>query len=466
MTAYQNDKIGIIGANGQGKSTLLKLIAGNLAPDEGSIQREVDFNYFPQMKQVDEQENLELLDWDLMRRLSVPQNQVETLSGGEAAKFRLAQVLSSYQMGLMLDEPTTHLDSASIQTLVDDLQYYYGTMLFVSHDRYFLNQLATKIWEVENGKVTEYIGNFDDYTQQKNQLKLENERAADNYLKERKRLEAAISEKKRQAEKSKKVSAKKRQQNIRPDRLASSKQKDTIQKNLQKSAKAMESRLSQLEERTVGKEKKKIIFPPSKTVEIHNKYPIRGDNFSLIKGDKPLFTNCDFHFGLGRRIAIVGANGSGKSSLLNAILAEDEGIILSPKVVFSVYQQMSYKIAGTESVLNYLLKQTEYPEALVRSILNNLGFAQSELVKSVNALSGGEATRIQIALLFIRPSNVLILDEPTNFIDLNTIEALEKLIQDYQGTVLFTSHDDYFVKNVAEDIYKIENQQLKLLAKD
>lgn len=461
LTVYQGDRIGIVGPNGQGKSTLLKIIQGELKPDTGRVQRAGEFNFFRQSAEVAEI-NLATIDWELMGRFFVPKNQVDTLSGGEATKFRLAQVLSSYEAGLLLDEPTTHLDQASIQTLIEELRYYYATLLFVSHDRYFLNQLATKIWEIEAGKITEYSGNYDDFRQQKELKNLENERAAEKFMKEKGRLESAIAKKKAQAEQNKKISLKKKQQNIRPDRLSSSKQKDTVQKNLQKSAKAMESRLSQLEEKKGSQAERTLIFPPSKTLELHNKFPIRGDAFHLKKGEKVLFDRCDFQFGLGKRIAITGKNGAGKSSLLQSILNNEEGIVLSPKVVFSTYHQMSYKISGEQTILTYLMEQTEYKEPLIRSILHNLDFSQLEMTKPISGLSGGEATRIQIALLFTRPSNVLILDEPTNFIDLKTLEALETLIGAYSGTVIFTSHDRYFVEKNADEIYEIKDFRLQL----
>ncbi|WP_461199129.1 ribosomal protection-like ABC-F family protein [Enterococcus sp. N249-2] len=463
LTAYQGDRIGIIGSNGQGKSTLLKIIKGDLIPDVGKVQREVEFNFFTQIDEINELKNIDLLDWELMGRLSVPKNQVNTLSGGEETKFRLTQILSDYQMGLMLDEPTTHLDRAGMHILIEELRYYYGTLLFVSHDRTFLNQLATKIWEVRDGKVYEYLGNFDDYQEQKKQETLENERAIERFLKEKQRLESAIIKKKEQAEKSNQLSAKKKQKNIRPDRLSSSKQKDTVQANLQKSAKSMESRLDMLDEQKKITKKRRIVFPPSQTVAIHNKYPIRGENFYLKKGDKLLFKDCNFQFDLGKRIAITGGNGTGKSSLLHSILANDQGIVLSPKVVFSIYQQMSYKMSGEGTILDYFFKLTEYKESVIRSVLHNVGFSQLEMTKPINGLSGGEATRLQIALLFIKPSNVLILDEPTNFIDLETISALENLIRSYQGTVVFTSHDDYFVGKVADEVYEIVDYSLKKL---
>ncbi len=150
--------------------------------------------------------------------------------------------------------------------------------------------------------------------------------------------------------------------------------------------------------------------------------------------------------------------------MLDAIVNDREGIVLSPKVAFSFYQQMDYKLLGEESMLTFLMKRTEYPERLVRSLLNNLGFAQLEINKPLSALSGGEATKLSIALLFVQPSNVLILDEPTNFIDIKTIEALEKLIASYEGTVLFTSHDPYFVEKLAEEVYEMKDKQLHLMS--
>lgn len=462
LSAYQNDRIGIIGGNGQGKSTLIKLIAGKIQPTQGKIQKETAFSYFPQIAEINELEQTDSLDWELMGQLKVPKNDKDTLSGGEEAKFRLVQTLSVYQTGLLLDEPTTHLDTESVKKLVEELRYYYGTLLFVSHDRYFLNQLATKIREVKDGKVREFVGNYDDYKKQIELEKLEHERKEAVYVKEKRRLEQAAEKKKEQAEKMVQVSAKKKKQNIRPDRLSSSKQKDTVQKNVQKTAKAIEKRLSQLTEVSGKRTETKIYFPKPHSVEIHNKFPIRGEDVFLRKGEKILLEKADFQFSLGKKIAIIGENGAGKSSLLEHILAQGEGIVVSPKVVFATYQQMDYKIKTEESILSYLMKQTEYSEQVVRSLLNNLGFSQNEILKSMHVLSGGEATRISIALLFVRPSNVLILDEPTNFIDLPTMEALEMLIQAYPGTVLFTSHDRYFVQRTADKVYRLEERKLVL----
>lgn len=193
---------------------------------------------------------------------------------------------------------------------------------------------------------------------------------------------------------------------------------------------------------------------------LHNKYPLSGTNFTLQKGNKLLLDRCDFQFGLGEKIALVGDNGMGKTSFLQALIAGDEHLTRSPKVVFSFYQQLAYQLKGKEALLTFLMKETDYPEKLVRSILHNLGFSQIEINKPLDVLSGGEATRLQLARVFVRPANILVLDEPTNFIDLSTIEALEELIRAYPGTVLFTSHDRAFVEQVATKIYELKDQRL------
>src|SRR5690625_3326209 len=455
LTAYMNDKIAIIGPNGSGKSTLLKVIAGDFKSFEGSVQRETDFNYFAQIDElnaaVDDGFNFELLS-----RLNVPDN--TNLSGGEETKFRLAQALSEYKLGLLLDEPTTHLDQESVNLLIDELEYYFGTLIFVSHDRHFINSIADKIWEVSDGSVREYTGNYDDYEEQKEQEKLEHERQYQSFVSEKKRLESAAQ---KQMEKAAKMSGDKtRKQDIKPDRLSSSKQKDTVQKQAFKAAKSIESRLGQLDEVERLEDGMSLKFPMSEAMEIHNKFPVMGQDVTVKRGDRVLLDRVSFQFPLGRTVAITGNNGSGKSSLLHEIMEDGEGMDISPKVKIESYRQMDYKMFTDEPVIRYLMKQTEFREPLVRSILQNLGFSQDEVTKPLHNLSGGEATRVSLALVFIRPSNVIILDEPTNFIDLNTIEALETFIRAYRGTVILTSHYRYFVERTADLVYEISDRQL------
>src|SRR5699024_72465 len=207
------------------------------------------------------------------------------------------------------------------------------------------------------------------------------------------------------------VSEKQKNRFVKPDRLSSSKQKDTVQKAAHRSAKAIEKRVEQLE--TVGKVETDhlIQFPEPENLEMHNDFPIMGQKISIQKGKKYLFDEANFQLPIGKRIAIVGPNGSGKSTLLNHIITNSEGITLSNKIVFSVYKQMAYQLTEDKTILEFLKQDSHMKEPIIRSILNNLGFEQVEIVKKiVSDLSGGEATRLAIAKLFTDPSNVLILD--------------------------------------------------------
>lgn len=458
---YENARIGIVGDNGSGKSTLLKLLAGEILPEKGRVDRRIDFKYFAQIDTVD-QHLVEEIDFELLSRFRVP-NQMAHFSGGEETKYRLAQVLSTYTTGLLLDEPTTHLDQRSVQMLIEELRYYYGTLVFVSHDRLFLNELADKIWEVSGHTIKEYTGNYDDYVKQKEQEVIAQERAHDDYLRERKKLENSMIKKEQQAKKMAQSSNQKSRSNKnsrKPDRLSGTKQKESGQKGIMKAAKSMEKRLEKLTEVARVQKKHPIDFPQSETTVLHNKFPVVGESVTIHYDEKILLDEVNFAFALGKNIAIIGSNGSGKSSLLRHILQQKNGVKLSPKVTFAVYEQRDYHYVEDLTVLQYLMRQTEYPESLIRSMLHHLSFSPEAIQQSVCSLSGGEATRLSLATLFAKPSNVLILDEPTNFIDLRTMNALEYFLKQYHGTVLFTSHDPYFVQQVADQVYEIKDRKL------
>ena len=461
LKVYQNERIGIVGDNGQGKSTLLKLINQSIEPDKGQVRMLTDFQFY---SQIEEETGLfrDQVDPEMLSRLNVPKYSTDVFSGGERTRARLARLFSRYTLGMLMDEPTTHLDSEGIQFLIDELTYYYGTLLIVSHDRYFLDQVVETIWEVKDGTVAVYPGNYTEYVEQKAQNKLEAERKQEAVRKEKARLELAVKKKHEQAQKMSKVSHKQKNRNIRPSRLSSSKQKDTVQKAAHKTAKSIEKRMEQIEDVDLPAVQRTIQFPEVKTVEIHNPYPVMLENVTIIRGDQILLEEVDAQFERGKRIAITGHNGAGKSSLLSHILNKEEGVRLSPKVRFAVYRQMDYKLAESTGILDYLLYESEYSEPLVRAVLNNLGFDQSDTDRAVSNLSGGEATRLAIAKLFTDPSKIIVLDEPTNFIDLSTIEALEHLLRDYKGTVFFTSHDKYFVDRVADQVWEINDQKLYL----
>lgn len=461
LAVYANDRIGIIGGNGQGKSTLLDLMSETISPDQGAVHKLIEFHYYRQIEEI-ESKDTDHLDPIWAEKFQLPHHDIAGFSGGQEARLRLSALLSDYRPGLLLDEPTTHLDAEGIRLLTEELKSYYGTLLVVSHDRSFLDQVAEKIWEVEDGKVTEYPGNYTDYLAQKEQELLTQERAYEAFVKERNRLEKSAAEKHAQAQRLGKVSAKQKKRRIKPSRLSSSKQKDTVQKAAHKASKAIEKRLEQLEHAEPVKQTQMLRFPASEQLKLHHPFPVMGEDVTIRKGSTFLLENARFQFPLGKRVGIIGPNGSGKSSLLQHILTKGEGIILSPKAVFSVYNQMDYKQVADKNLLDYLAQDSDYPEPFLRAVLNNLGFDQIQIMRPVKNLSGGEVTRLAIANLFTKPSNILVLDEPTNFIDIETIEALEKLMFGYRGTILFTSHDHRFLERMSEQIWEIMDRKLRL----
>lgn len=460
LAIYQFDRIGIVGKNGAGKSTLLKLLAGSILPDKGVVKRFADFAYFDQLARPVEGE----VDYELIGKLSIPQTEIKHLSGGEQTRLKLAKLLSTYHEGLLIDEPTTHLDAGGTQFFINELEYYYGAFVLVSHERYVLDKLVTKIWEVENGFVTKYSGNYSDYVSQKELMRKQQQEQHEKYVKEKTRLLKAAEEKMKKAEKITQANGhiSKKETKAKANKMFMTKSKDTSQKAVQRAAKGIEKRVEQLDTVDPQKEEQTLRFPLSKGLELHNKFPIMADRLTLKAGDKILLKEASFQFPLGSTIAIIGNNGTGKTTLLRHILEQGEGITISPKAVMGNYEQMDYRFKKVETVLSYMKGRSDYDESKIRAVLHSMGFTGNDLLKNVGDLSGGEAIRLVLCQLFLGNYNVLVLDEPTNFLDVFCIEALERFIKGYEGTVILVSHDQMFIDRVAEMVYIIDQQQLKL----
>lgn len=456
LAIHQFDRIGIVGKNGTGKSTILKILAGHVQPTKGKVHRHVECGYFEQLDEPKAHE----ADPALLGKLAIPKDSVQ-LSGGEQTRMKLAQLFTHYYEALLIDEPTTHLDQDGISFFLDEHRHYYGALVLVSHDRAVLDELATTIWEIDGGEVRVYAGNYSAYEAQKQLEREQQQQAHEQFVKEKSRLDKAAQEKMKKAQKVAQAGRmSKTEANAKPNKMFMTKSKGTSQKAMQRAAKAIESRMERLQEVEAVKDARPIVFQQSKTQELHNKYPIMADHFTLQIDNKVLLEEVSFQLPLGQKIAITGSNGSGKSTLLNHIANRDENLIISPKAKIGYFQQMSYQFTTDKTVLQFVKNHSEYDEAFLRSVLHSMQFVGSDLQKSVKSLSGGEAIRLQLCRLFLEDYNILLLDEPTNFLDIHAIKALETFFAGYRGTIIFVSHDQHFIKNVADLQLKIHECKL------
>lgn len=452
LHVHQFDRIGIVGKNGVGKSTLLDVLAGKIKPAKGHILGHVDTAYFKQVERPAES----TADGAMLSKLGVS-DVGRHASGGEKTRLKLAQLFSRYHEAMLLDEPTTHLDEEGISFLINELEYYYGALIMVSHNRQFLDDVVSTIWEIKDGKVAVYKGNYTAYEAAKKEEKEKQLHKHAGYMKEKARLQKAASLKKEQAHKLLETNAKGKQKaKEKPSRLGKSKSKGTSQKGIYRAAKDIETQMERLEKVETYKEDEGIVFRQSEALKLHNKFPIMGGDLTLSAGERILLENVRFQLPLGKKIAITGPNGSGKSTLLEHIMCEGEGITLSPKVEIGRFRQMSYQFASDRSLLDFMKSEHVYPEAFIRSVLDKMQFSGTDLRKRVRSLSGGEAMRLQLCRLFLSKYNILLLDEPTNFLDIQALDALETFIHGYEGTVVFVTHDRRFIERVADLCYLID----------
>ncbi len=493
----EREKAAIVGINGAGKSTLLKIIMGEMAADDGQtvINKGATIGYLAQhqemqsgntifdelltvkqdvldlearirslelsMKQVGGTELQELMDnysrlshefeqkngyaWKseitgVLKGLGFTEEDfakhVDTLSGGQKTRVSLGKLLLSKPDIIMLDEPTNHLDMGSITWLETFLMNYQGAVLIVSHDRYFLNRVVTKVIEIDQGEVTTFMGNYSDYAQKKAMLREAQMQAYLNQQREIKHQEEVIA----------KLKSFNREKSIK---RAESREK-------------MLDKLDVLDKPTEVKADMHIELEP-RVVSGNDVLTVLG----LSKAFPPqtLFTDLDFEIKRGERVALIGSNGTGKTTILkilNQVIPADAGEVhLGSRVQIGYYDQEHHVLHMEKTVFEEL--SDAYPtltNTKIRNVLAAFLFTGDDVFKRIKDLSGGERGRVSLAKLMLSEANFLILDEPTNHLDIVSKEVLEDALNHYTGTVLFVSHDRYFINTVATRILDLENQGL------
>lgn len=478
LNIHQTDRIGLIGTNGSGKSTLIKIIAGLLEPDSGSVSRKRDLvtGYLSQDFTLDEsksvfenimdgahdvidilreyeslpydserrhvlEEHIHLLDgWNLenrieaaMHSLNVPEKErtIISLSGGEKRRVALCRAIISRPDLLILDEPTNHLDTESIEWMEAFLESYSGACLFVTHDRYFLDSIANRIVELSNGLCYPHTGNYTEFlidkAERQSQLESE-EKKRNNFL--RRELEWVRRGAKARTTKSK----------SRLKRYFEVADKEGFQ---------------------IEREVQLLIPPPTPL----GSTVLNLKHVGIELGGKKLFSHIDLLFDKKRKLGIIGRNGVGKTTLLKIILNEmtpSEGSVeIGERTVMNYIDQSRIALNDDNTVLQEIGEGNDWimfgeNKTTVWTYLRRFLFADDRINTKVEKLSGGERSRLLLAKILKRGGNFLILDEPTNDLDLPTLRVLEEALLDFDGCVIAVSHDRYFLNRICNGILAFE----------
>ncbi len=493
-----SDKIGLVGINGAGKSTLFKILTGDESYDDGELfkSKELKIGYLDQYacnnsdksvyeetlaifdeiikieKQLEEiQGDIEIENGDVTRLIN-RQNElsekykdmggfyyknrvkstlmglgfseeeldlsVSSLSGGQKTRVSLTKILLSDSNLLLLDEPTNHLDIEAVEWLEEYLKNFKGAVLIISHDRYFLDRVTNRTFEIENGKLYSQNGNYSFYKKQREIEKLTEERKYQNTAKEIERLEGIVEQQRRW--------------------------------NREKNIKTAESKLKVIE-----KLKEELVKPEETLSETTFSFKaaagggdIALDAIGVSKrfDNKSVLNDCDMLIKRGEKVFLLGPNGCGKTTflkLVTGIIEADKGsVAIGANTYLGYYDQIQENLDMNKTVIDELWD--EYPQLTQTQIRNALAvflFRGEDVFKEISKLSGGERARVELAKLILKKVNFLIMDEPTNHMDIQSKEALEKALSRYDGTMLIVSHDRYFINKLADKIFYMDNGGIK-----
>ncbi|MBC5637440.1 ABC-F type ribosomal protection protein [Ornithinibacillus sp. BX22] len=437
LQIQHGDCIGVVGKNGSGKTSLVNILTGRELDYQGTIQSEASLELLPQLKHTN-----------------------TTKSGGEITQQYINKAIAKKPQILFADEPTTNLDKEHIEKLEHQLKRWTGAIVIVSHDRAFLDALCTTIWEVEHCKVTVYPGNYTAYREQK-ELKIQQQQEEYiQYITRKRQLESALELKKKKAARATKNPKKKNDSDA--NQMGSSPYYAKKQKKLEKTANAIKTRIEKLEKVEKVKED-----PPLNMDIIHEemlgkKAIVRVEELEGKVGTRLLWSQTSFQLHAGDKVAVIGSNGVGKTTFIKKLLSKENGIEISPSVRVGYFSQNLDILNVEETILKNITTTSSQDETLIRTVLARLHFFRDDVYKQVKVLSGGERVKVAFAKIFLSDINTIVLDEPTNFLDITAVEALESLLREYRGTIIFVSHDRRFIEKVADKIIAIENQEMKL----
>lgn len=489
-----NARIGLVGPNGAGKTTLLKIMTGRQEASQGefTVNKGIELGYIAQEHDFDEEKSIweEMLtvfqplidqgqqleklqyaiadhpeDEELLRRLDQAQynfeqaggytyqaeiksmlngfnfpeatwnKQIASLSGGEKTRLSFVKLLLKKPPLLLLDEPTNYLDLDTLDWLEAFLKNYPGAILTVSHDQYFLDHLATQIFELQHGELTVFKGNYSQYLAQRELRDQQQEAAYERQQEEIKREE------------------------------------EFIQKNIVRA-----STTKQAQSRRKALEKMELVDPPKHKSKVRIKFDSArpsGKEVLILKDlavgypDKTMLKDISFQINKGDRVAIIGQNGIGKSTLLKTVMKQlpvkSGAIKYGASLDIGYYDQELQGLDYSKTVIDTIWdRHKDMNEKDIRSILASFLFTAKDIDKQVSQLSGGQRARLTLTVLSMEHNNFLLMDEPTNHLDLDAKEVLEKALADYDGTLLFVSHDRYFINELANKIVVAKDGQAKI----
>ncbi|MCM3612254.1 ATP-binding cassette domain-containing protein [Planococcus sp. MERTA32b] len=451
---HERSRIAVIGANGSGKTSLLEAIARN-GQGVHWIGNDPEIIYMEQEARDFDMANADAETTAMEKKWRVPAGRKE-LSGGETMKLRLAYALTRRGDIYLLDEPTNHLDAESLEMLADSIEKIDGTVIFVSHDRHFIDRVATHVWEIEDAGLIEYEGDYSASRAEKEHQRLTQKRKYD-------KQQAKIAQVESQIVQLQSWSGKAHAESTKKDGAKEYFRMKAKKKDVQIRSKRQRLQAELDQERTAEpKEELQISFDINDAAKKGNRV-IELKNVCKRFGDRLLFDRATFTIQHGERVGLMGANGSGKTTLLKMVLGKEthEGEVwLSKGMKIGYLSQDVFDLPEEKTPAELFWAPSFEETGKIRNLMDHLGFEKVHWEQPVSNMSMGERVKLKLMEFMLAECNVLLLDEPTNHLDLPSREELERALSCFEGTMLIATHDRYFMEKLSDRLLVFENGAL------